>query len=132
MTWLLDGNALAAYAISTHVHHARVRAWFASLTEPFATCAVTQGTLLRLHMQLAVDTSAAAAWAELQSITNHPRHEFWEDGFAYLHVSTKPLQGHRQVTDAWLAELTRRHGGRVATLDHGFSTTHPDVAVLIP
>ena len=132
MTWLLDGNLLAAYAISTHVHHARVHSWFAGLTDPFATCAVTQGTLLRLHMQLAVDTSATAAWTELQGITNHPRHEFWDDGFSYLHVSTQQLQGHRQVTDAWLAELARLHGGRVATLDLGFSRTHPDVAVLIP
>jgi hypothetical protein len=132
MTWLLDGNLLAAYAISTHVHHARVRAWFASLTDLFATCAITQGTLLRLHMQLAVDTSANAAWAELHGITNHPRHQFWDDGFSYLFVPIRQVQGHRQVTDAWLAQLARQHSGKVATLDQGLAITHADVAVLIP
>lgn len=131
MTWLLDGNLLTGYAISSHVNHAQIRVWFAGLKEPFATCATTQGTLLRLHMQFALDTSAKAAWEVLRGITQHPRHIFWEDGFSYLLVSPDALQGHRQVTDAWLAELARRHGGRVATLDRGFVSAHPDAASLI-
>ncbi len=48
--WLFDGNVLVALAIDTHVFHERVRRWFDSLSEPFATCAITEGTLLRLHM----------------------------------------------------------------------------------
>jgi uncharacterized protein len=64
VTWLLDGNVLAALAIDTHEHHARAQGWFASVTR-FATCAVTQGTLLRVHMLLAEDRTAAAAWRTL-------------------------------------------------------------------
>jgi len=47
MTWLLDGNVLVALAMDSHIHHERVRLWFDTLSEPFATCAVTEGTLLR-------------------------------------------------------------------------------------
>lgn len=61
MTWLLDGNVPVALAIDSHVFHDRVRKWFDALADPFATCAITEGTLLRVHMKLAVDTSASAA-----------------------------------------------------------------------
>lgn len=45
MTWLLDGNLLVALAIDTHEFHERARRWFDAQTEPFATCAVTEGTM---------------------------------------------------------------------------------------
>lgn len=133
MTWLLDGNLLVALRLSRHEHHERAHRWFArSSPDRFATCAVTQGTLLRLHMQLAVDPSAAAAWTALREISDHSRHVFWEGGFSYLDVPYKLLTGHRQVTDAWLAELARRQKGKVATLDSAFSILYPDTAMLIP
>jgi predicted nucleic acid-binding protein len=40
--WLLDGNILVALVIDTHVFHERVSRWFDSLSEPFATCAITE------------------------------------------------------------------------------------------
>ena len=56
-----------------------------------------------------------------------------DDPLDYLEVPHRNLQGHKQVTDAWLAELARRRGGCVATLDSGFATSHDaDVAVLLP
>ena len=66
MTRLLDGNLLVALVMETHVHHERAHRWFAASKKKdrFATCAVTQGTLLRLHMQTAQDRSAAAACAK--------------------------------------------------------------------
>jgi predicted nucleic acid-binding protein len=66
--WLLDGNILVALAIDTHLFHERVRQWFDSLSEPFATCAITEGTLLRVHMKLAEDTASAAALPGLAAI----------------------------------------------------------------
>lgn len=132
MSVLLDGNILTAFVLDTHLHHQRVTSWFGSLTEEFATCTITQGTLLRLHMQLAEDTSSAAAWSALDRIQSHPRHVFWPDGFGYEQVSRASVQGHRQVTDAWLAELARRHSGKIATMDKGLATDQPDVALLIP
>lgn len=132
MTWLLDGSVLVALAIDSHESQERVARWFGRSVDRFATCAITQGTLLRLHMQLAVDTTAGAAWETLRGFADHPKHEYWDDGFSYLEVSAAGIQGHRQVTDAWLAELARRHDGLVATLDAAFAALYPDRVRLVP
>ncbi|WP_395742827.1 PIN domain-containing protein [Prosthecobacter sp.] len=131
MTWLVDGNILAAYAVNTHAQHQRAVSWFNSLTETFVTCSVTQGTLLRLHMKFAADQSAGAAWKALEGFLAHPGHQYWGDDLPYSEVPHRQIQGHRQVTDAWLVELARRNGGKVATLDQGMVATYPNDVVLI-
>ena len=130
--WLLDGNVLVALAIDTHEFHERVRRWFDSQSEPFATCAITEGTLLRVHMKLAEDRSTAAAWLVLEAIHAMPDHVFWNDGFSYREVTFASLTGLKQVTDAWLAELARRHQAQLATLDIALVAFHSDVAFLVP
>jgi toxin-antitoxin system PIN domain toxin len=133
VTWLLDGNVLVALRIDSHIHHDRVHRWFAGLKrDRFATCILTQGTLLRVHMRMADDSSAAAAWQALEGMTSHPKHEWWGDSLNFLAVPHRNLQGSSQVTDAWLAELARQRKGRLATLDSGLATFHSDVAVLLP
>jgi len=131
MVWLLDGNLLTALAISSHVHHLRAVAWFYAQPRRFETCAITEGTLLRLHMMSAHDTSAAAAWNTLRLLRQMQGHEFWLEGFSYDEVDHQGLIGHRQVTDAWLAELARQRLGRLATFDGGLAAFHPDVADLV-
>ena len=133
MTWLLDGNILVAAMIPEHPHHDRVHRWLASVREHWlATCPVTEGTLLRLHMYYAQGKSLSAAWAALASIHAHPKHVFWPDNFSYTEVSPTRLTGHRQITDAWLAELARRKGGKLATLDEALFVLWPDVTMLVP
>jgi toxin-antitoxin system PIN domain toxin len=133
VTWLLDGNVLVALRIESHVHHDRVHRWVATLKrDRFATCVLTQGTLLRVHMKTAADPSAAAAWLALKEVTAHPRHEWWGDCLSFLSVPHRHLQGSAQVTDAWLAQLARQRKGRLATLDSALATLHMDVAVLLP
>lgn len=83
-------------------------------------------------MTLAMDRSAKSAWATLQAITQHPRHVFWEEAFGYQNVPFRYLQGSKQVTDAWLAELARRRGGKIMTFDSGMTLLHEDVAEIIP
>lgn len=51
---------------------------------------------------------------------------------SYLDVPCDLIAGHRQVTDAWLAELAHRRGGKVATLDAAFATLHPKWVNLVP
>lgn len=133
MTWLLDPNMLVAMAMADHPHHDRVRRWrITTRDDAIATCPVTEGTLLRLHMQHAKDKSAQAAWASLDSIRAHPRHQFWPDNFSYAEIVPSRLTGHRQITDSWLAELARRKGGKLATLDAALSVLWPDSTFLIP
>ncbi|HEY5753726.1 MAG TPA: VapC toxin family PIN domain ribonuclease [Chthoniobacterales bacterium] len=131
--WLLDGNVLVAWAIFDHPHHERIRRWQTSVShDQLATCPITEGTLLRLHMQYARDKSAAAAWAVPTPIHTHPRHVFWQDNFSYGEIDPARLTGHRQITVSWLAELARRKGGKLATLDLSLSVLWPDVTVLVP
>lgn len=133
MTWLLDGNVLVAMAIPGHVHHHRVHRWLAAIREDtFATCPVTEGTLLRLHMQFADDKSTSAAWSYLESLHAHSRHEFWPDGFSHLEINSLRITGHRQVTDSWLAALAFRKDGKLATLDESLAVLWPDSVMLVP
>jgi toxin-antitoxin system PIN domain toxin len=135
MTWLFDGNVLAALVLEGHIHHARAKQWMIARSgtdDSFATCATTQGTMLRLHMMYASDKSPAAAWQTLAVLEAHPRHVFWNEGFGYRQVAYHSLSGPKQVTDAWLAELARRMGAKLLTLDEGLLVLHRDVAVLLP
>lgn len=59
------------------------------------------------------------------------RHQFWADDFAFDADVLRGVQGHRQVTDAYLAELCRRRSGRLLTIDGGLAVTHGDVADLL-
>jgi hypothetical protein len=61
-----------------------------------------------------------------------PRHEFWPDDVAYTEVPTRGIIGHRQVTDAYLAQLARGRAGRLAAFDQALSKLHADVADLVP
>jgi hypothetical protein len=131
--WLLDGNVLVSATIPDHPHYDRVHRWLGSVrNDEFATCPVTEGTLLRMHMQYAFDKSAAAAWSALASLHAHPKHVFWSENFSYTEIAPDRLTGHRQLTDSWLAELARRKGGKLATLDEALSALWPEVTVLVP
>lgn len=129
--WLPDGNVLIALSNDHHVHHQPARRWFAASTLPFATCPITQGTLLRTLMSTRAVPDAASAMRILDRLTSHARHRFWPDDLDYAQVPLKGVLGHRQVTDAYLAALARRHEARLATFDRGLAALHPHVAVLV-
>jgi uncharacterized protein len=128
MTALLDGNVLVALVVADHVHHQRARAWFDG--SPFATCPITQGTLLRVLLREDVDSRDAME--VLAGVTRHPAHQLWADSFGYDEVPMHAIIGHRQVPDAYLAQLARSRAGRLATLDEGLAALHADVADLVP
>lgn len=130
MTDLLDGNVLVALTVSGHVHHEVAVEWFSGHGDPFATCPITQGTLVRFLVQAGV--GATDAQAVLAGVTRHDRHRFWADELDYGLVDMGAVVGHRQVTDAYLAELARRRSERLLTLDGGLAQLHDDVAVLMP
>jgi len=132
VTWLLDGNVLIAMAIDDHPLRSRCLSWFDAVVESFATCPVTEGILLRMHTMHAADKSIEAAWRTLETYHAHPKHTFWPENFSYTKISPTRLTGRRQITDAWLAELAKRKGGKLATLDEPLSALWPDSTLLIP
>mgnify|MGYP000892163847 CR=1 FL=1 len=128
---LLDGNVLVAMAYPPHVHHAATRQWFGRQQRPFATCPITQGTLLRILLNFGAVPATDDAVGILRGFVEHPRHRFWPDGVDYLQVDWKGVIGHRQVTDAYLVALARKNGGKLATFDKGVAALHPDLVELI-
>jgi uncharacterized protein len=130
--WLLDANVLIGLTDTDHTAHERCEEWFVrpEVTR-FATCPITQGALVRLTLARLPERGIGAALSVLESVTADRRHEFWADDLPVLDVRWEVVVGHRQVTDAYLAELARRRGARLITLDRGLSTLHSDVADLI-
>jgi len=127
---LLDANVLIALVVDDHLHHGQAEAWFASSGTGFATCPITQGSLMRLLIR--EGQSAELARSVLQEITGSPRHEFWPDNASYHDMPVAGIIGHRQVTDAYLAHLARSYSARLATFDQALAKLHADVADLIP
>ena len=130
MTVLLDANVLIALLVDDHVHHVAAENWFSALSGGFATCPITQGSLMRLLIR--EGQSAAAAREVLDGTAADPRHEFWPDEIPYTDVPTQGIIGHRQLTDAYLAQLARARSSRLATFDHAMANLHNDVAELVP
>ncbi len=130
MTVLLDANVLIALLVEDHVHHGAAENWFVGMSGDFATCPITQGSLIRLLLREVQPASAAREI--LTGTPADPRHEFWPDDVSYTDVPIQGIIGHRQVTDAYLAQLARAHGSRLATFDQAMAKLHHDVAELVP
>jgi len=122
---LLDVNALVALAWDSHVHHAAIRAWFAD--EPpggWATCPVTESGFVRVSSNrraLPHALSVQAARDVLAAMRLAPGHRFLPDDVSITDADVPPMSGHRQVTDAHLLTLARRHGTRLVTFDAGLA-----------
>jgi uncharacterized protein len=120
---LLDVNALVALAWDSHVHHAAVRAWFAAKgADGWATCPVTESGFVRVSSNPKVLPSSIgveAARGVLSALREVGAHRFLINDVSLTDADIPPIVGHRQVTDAQLLTLARRHGTRVVTFDAG-------------
>ena len=118
---LLDVNALVALAWDAHVHHAAVRAWFASsAAKGWATCPVTESGFVRVSSNPKVlpnPISVEQARAVLRALREHEAHRFLHDDVSLADAEIPALQGYRQVTDAHLLAIARRHRTRLVTFD---------------
>jgi len=130
VTVLLDANVLVALIVNDHVHHSSAETWFLGVTDGFATCPITQGSLIRLLIR--EGQTAEAARSILRGLAADERHEFWPDDITYADIPTAGIIGHRQVTDAYLAQLARSRASRLATFDQALAKIHADVADLVP
>ena len=139
-TCLLDVNVLLALAWPHHAHHPTVHQWWgARPATPWATCTQTQLGFIRVSCNPRfVPTPATPAQASqlLQRMASRPDHEFWSEipnanDDPDLSRQLSAVATHGQVTDAHLAALARRHGGKLITLDRSLVTLHPDVAELV-
>ena len=122
---VLDVNALVALVWDTHVHHVPMRAWFGrSGGDGWATCPVTESGFVRVSSNPKVLPSPAtigAALGVLSALRRAKGHRFLADDVSMVDPDLPRIAGHRQVTDAHLLTIARRHGTRVVTFDAGLA-----------
>jgi toxin-antitoxin system PIN domain toxin len=127
--YLLDANVLIALSDLNHSLHERADAWFRPETR-FATCPITQAALLRYYLRLSATPAISAAKDLLASFIAMPLHTFWADDVSCISLPEKGVTGHRQVTDAYLVALARRHHGILATMDEAVAAIHDGVLLI--
>ncbi|MGA8159545.1 MAG: TA system VapC family ribonuclease toxin, partial [Acidobacteriaceae bacterium] len=130
--FLLDVNVLLSLVWPFQQHHEKVRAWFvANAARHWATCPITEAGSVRLLSNPTVTPEALSVNDALQLLAanvQHPGHVFWPDNLdlsTSLELCGVRLQGHRQITDAYLLGLALHHGAHLVTLD-------ASVAALLP
>jgi uncharacterized protein len=130
---LLDVNLLIALAWPTHTSHERAIRWFARRAgQPWATCPLTQLAFIRILSNPAFSRDALSlpeAVNILSASTTDPAHVFWFDDLSAneaLTVSLVSLQGHQQLTDAYLLGLARSKKAKLATLDKAVAGWAPE------
>ena len=126
---LLDVNMIVSLLDSAHVHHGSVVKWFSAVAvvHGWATSPITENGFIRVvshvsypNMRL-TPALAAASLAQLKASFSGI-HRFWPDEISLTDTTLfdiAVLTGSRQTTDAYLAGLAFRKGGRLATLDRG-------------
>jgi len=129
-TYLLDSNVVIALTFTGHLHHERALRWFLAECQAFATCPITQGSLVRYGLR---QVPGDPEWSKglLRKITSHKHHTFWPDSLSFDDLEMRGVVGHSQVTDAYLVGLAEHHGGKLATFDEALTTVFPQ-ACLIP
>jgi uncharacterized protein len=143
VTDLLDVNLLVSLAWPNHMHHAAAQRWFRhGPRRPWATTPVTESGFVRVSSnRSAIPTAVAPAQAValLARMRGVAGHTFLPDDVELVtgedHVDTTRVVTYRQVTDAHLLALARRHGARLATLDRGVKALAGDDAddvLLVP
>jgi len=133
MAFLLDVNVLVALLWTTHEGHLRVQEWFAhNSPKGWATCPFTQAAFVRMSTNPAIFPNAVKPSEAIEMLKKdllHPSHRFWKADIGFAEAS-KPfqerLQGHRQVTDAYLLGLAIHMKGKLATMDRAILGLLPD------
>ena len=127
---LLDVNALVALAWDRHIHHVAVRAWFDSSPDrEWATCPVTEAGFVRVSANpkaLGDAVTVENALAVLGALRAVGGHRFLHNTVSMMDSEVPPMVGHRQVTDALLLGVGRRHGIALVTFDAGLAALARD------
>lgn len=121
---LPDVNVLIALFDPAHVHHESAHLWFATARGAgWAACPITENGFIRVVSNPAYPTVAPSVSEAIDKLTEFCRdehHRFLPDEVS-LRTETdrlrRLLQGHRQITDAYLVALCRKRGAALVTFD---------------
>jgi uncharacterized protein len=130
--YLLDVNVLLALMWPAHQGHQLAHDWFAeNARNGWATCAFTQAGCVRILSNPSFSSDFLSLQEAVKLLTanlNHPSHRFWPDDLSFPEAAEpvlKQMQGHQQVTDAYLLGLVLRRKAKLATMDRGVSSLLP-------
>lgn len=119
---LPDGNLLIAFKHLNHTEHGSAKRFFSKHAK-VVTCPITELNLVRGLMQLGYTGEEADSLLS-DFISKHRLRLIAADISA---TKIKGLcQGHRETTDAYLAQLAVEHDLKVATLDKAFAPKFPN------
>jgi toxin-antitoxin system PIN domain toxin len=125
---LLDVNVLVALLWPPHEGHGRAQSWFAqNLKAGWATCPFTQAGCVRILSNPAFSKHAVTPRQALKLLNenlSHPSHSFWPDDLTFADAAAllqQQLEGHRQITDAYLLGLAMHRKAKLVTLDRSLS-----------
>lgn len=120
---LIDVDALVALVWDSHVHHAAMRRWFDTRhRDGWATCPITEAGFVRVSSNprvLPAPVGVEAARQVLVALRGRGRHRFLINDVSLVDPDVPTMSGHRQVTDAVLVAVARRHGLPLVTFDAG-------------
>lgn len=133
---LLDVNALVALAWDSHVHHEKIRRWFqADSGSGWATCPITESGFVRVSSNprvLPYPIGVDAAVQVLTRLRQAPGHRFLPDDVSPTDPDFPEVTGYRQVTDAHLLTIARRHSIPLLTFDSAIARTARPGEVIVP
>ena len=125
---LLDVNLIISLLDSAHAQHDLAMTWFRKVgSRGWATCPVTENGLIRVVSHMSYPNLRLTPGLAAESLSRFKAafpgiHQFWADDISLTDTSILDLSwltGCRQPSDAYLAGLAYRNGGRLATLDGG-------------
>lgn len=120
MRHLLDVNVLLAAIWAIHVDNGKTLAW--SEERPIALCPIAELGFLRISTNPKSTFGAAMEKAReaLQTFKRERKVQWIADDLEALDSFAKTSS---QLTDSYLADLAKKHGFKLATLDAGIKHT---------
>jgi predicted nucleic acid-binding protein len=119
MIYLLDVNALIAFALIDHTLHERVASWVRAMTPEVATCSITELGFVRVVSQASAYGYTVAHAREILMQLKRARSlatRFLADEYDISHLPAW-VRSPKQVTDGHLSNLAHAYGAVLATLD---------------
>jgi toxin-antitoxin system PIN domain toxin len=122
--YLLDVNVLVALAWTENRQYSIGRALFSrNSVKGWATCPLVQAGFVRILSNPGFSSHSVSVQQAIESLTVSLRdqaHQFWPDSISLpdvVQLLKGRVQGHQQITDAYLLALAIHNRGKLATLD---------------
>lgn len=124
MIALLDVSVLLPLFDPSHMHHEIAHDWFEDQRrDGWATCPITENGFVRLVTRAGFSNPPlrpAEIISRLVALRKSGHHVFWPASVSFTEAGLfEPahIQGHRQLTGAYLLGLATANGGALATFD---------------